>query len=115
MCIDRGDDVEKAGDDDEARAPIGYGELDGVRAKTHGPAHEVEQATAEIAEKAKDLENVVRVGVKLTLHGEADGEHADDGDGEQSAAAPFAQQKMSRAGDKPTGDEWKKYEALLCW
>ena len=113
MCVDGGDDVEEAGDYDEARAPIGYGELNGICAKAHGATDDVEEAAAEIAEQAEDFEDVVGVGVELALHRKPDGKHADDGDGEQSAATPFAKQKVSRAGDEPAGDQGKEYKAVL--
>jgi hypothetical protein len=112
--VDGGDDVEETGDDDEAGAPVSNGELGGVRTETHDPTNHVEESAAEVAEEAKHFEDVVGVGVELALHGETDGEHADDGDSEQGAATPLAKQEMSRAGDQPTCDKWEEYKALLC-
>lgn len=112
MRVDRGNDVEEAGDDDEAGAPVGYGELDGVGPETHGAAYDVEQSAAEVAEEAEHLQDVVGVGVKTALHGEAEREHADDGDSQQRAAAPFAEKKVSGTGDEPAGDQRKKDESL---
>jgi len=113
VCVYGGDDVEEPGNDDEAGAPVGYRELDRVCSEAHCSADKIEQTAAEIAEKAEDLKDVVCVGVELSLHGKADGEHADDRDGEQRSATPFAEQEMSRSGDEPTCYERKEYKATL--
>ena len=43
-------------------------------------------------------ENILRAGVKLALHGKPHDEHGEDGDGEQRAANPLAEQEMTGAG-----------------
>ena len=113
MRVNGGDDVEQAGDDDEFGAVIGDRGLHGCSAKADGAADEVEQAAAEIAGHAEQIEYVLRAGVELTLHGQAEHEHGDDGDGEQCASNPLAEQEMAGAGDEPSGDEGKVNEPLL--
>ena len=103
--VNRRDDVEEPGNDNETGAPIGDGKLHRVGAEAHGASHDVEQSASEVAEKAENLQDVVPIGVEAALHGEAQCEHADDGDGEQRTAPPFAKKKMSCAGDEPSGDE----------
>jgi len=100
-----GDDVEEAGDDDEARALVGDSELDRVAAQAHGAAYDVEQSAAEIAKKAEHFENVVRVGVEAALHGQSEGKHADDGDRQKCPAPPFAKEKMPGAWNEPACDK----------
>ena len=57
----------------------------------------------------------MRAGIELALHGEAERKHGDDGDGEQRAADPFAEEKMAGAGDEPPGNEGKVDESFLHW
>ena len=49
MRVNRGDDVEQAGNDNELGAVIGDGGLHGLRAEAEGAAEEIEQAAAQIA------------------------------------------------------------------
>ena len=50
--------------------------------RPNGAANDIEESAAEVAGQAEHLEDVVGVGVELALHGEAEREHADDGDRE---------------------------------
>ena len=105
MRIDGGDDVQQARDNDETGAVVAGGDGNLIGAQTGGAADQVEQAVAEIAGQAEHVKNVFCARVELALHGDADGEHAHDGCGKQSAAAPLAQQKMARAGHQPACDQ----------
>jgi hypothetical protein len=113
MRVDGGNNVEQASDNDEARPPVGDGELDRIGPKTHRATNDIEQPAAQIAHETEDFKNVVSAGVESTLHGKAQDEHADDGGSQQGAAAPFAQEKMSGAWDKPACDQGKKDEPAL--
>jgi len=90
MRIDSGDDIQQASDDDEDFAVVGDGGLLWLAAPARSAADEVEHAAAQVAGHAEQAENVLRAGVDLALHGKAHDEHGDDGDSDQRAANPLA-------------------------
>ena len=112
MSVDGGDDVQQACNNDKFSAIVGDGGLHRSSPPAGGAAEEVEEATAQITGDTEHVENVLRAGVELALHGEAERKHGDDGDGEQSAADPFAEEKVACAGDEPPGDEGKVDESF---
>jgi hypothetical protein len=69
--VDGRDDVEKSGDHDKTRAPVGDGKLHRAGAEAHNASHNVEQSASQVPEEAEDLQNVVRIGVESSLLGEA--------------------------------------------
>lgn len=105
VSVDGGDDVEQAGDNDEAGAVIGGGDLHLIRTEAEHSAGDKEKAVTEVAGKAEGIEDVMRAGVELALHGDAEGKHANDGDGNQRSPPPFAQEEVTGAGDQPSCNE----------
>ena len=77
-------------------------------------AHKIHEAVAQVADQAQQVKNVLCAGVELAVHGQAQDEQRNDRDGQQCAAAPFAQQKMTRPRNQPSGNEGKIDETLVC-
>jgi hypothetical protein len=112
MGVYGSDDIEQAGDDDETGSVVGSGDLNGVSAEAELATDQVKESAAEVAGEAEHVKNVLGAGEELALHGEAEDEHAADGDQEQAAAEPFALNEVTRTGNEPAGQQRSILEAL---
>jgi hypothetical protein len=104
--IDGRDDVEEAAYDDEFGAVVGGGHLNGGGAQIEDAGENVEDAVAEVAGEVEDVEDLAGVGgVDFALEREANDEHGEDGERDETAAYPFAEHEVACSGDEPSGDE----------
>src|SRR3954468_5173833 len=92
VCINCRHDVEQAGDDDELRAVVRDGDVNGATTQVHDLRGEIKDTGANVAPEAKHVEDVAGVrGVDLALHQDAEREHRQHRDEQQPATYPLLQ------------------------
>jgi len=106
VSVDGRDDIEEAAYDDELGAVVGGGDLDGRGAEIEDTGEDVEDSVADITGEVEDVQDLSGVRrVDLAFEREAQGEHSEDRDGDETSANPFAKHEMTCSGDKPACDE----------
>ena len=105
MRINRGNHVQQTGHHDEARAVVANRNRDLIGAQTEEAGRQIEQAIAQIASQAQQVQHILGAHVELALHCQAQSEHAQDRQSQQGSASPLAQQKMPGARNQPARNE----------
>src|SRR5277367_4757031 len=104
--VNRGDDVEQPGNDDELGSVVGSCHLNRAVAEVHNPPKNVERAAAKISRKAKHLQHIAHIGlVQLALHHDAEGEHTGDRDEEERCPDPVFCQYVTETRNEPAENE----------